>query len=151
MLKKILPFKDVIAFILVLVGATYGITKFIVIDPLKAQVDELKGEQLGQPKIRTVTPVDGVANGEKYITQTVAYSDSEGDATMVAFIILNTDGSDLRTTNVLIGATDEAQKNGAFETGTWRCGLKSYSLTMAAIVSDSAGHFSKPYVYAMTC
>jgi len=105
----------------------------------------------GIPVITTVILAPETNGGRMTIYQHIYFKDSDGDVNNVDYRIISSTVTGLWAQGSPVDIPRADQIAGTYFSGTWDCGTNSYKVTLAAILSDRAGHTSAPYEYQMIC
>lgn len=132
-------------------AATWTVSEQVRVNPIKERLALEVEESKGAPVISDITLTRIAESTGLVIEQNVSYSDSEGDATFINWIVLETNRPGISVTSGAILDSVEIQKNGANAKGTWACGPDTYYVKFRVIVTDRGGHASKPHDYTLNC
>jgi hypothetical protein len=133
------------------VTATWAVSEQVRVAPLKAMLAKQEALHQFAPEIRDVT-VTRTRNGDvEVLEQNIQFSDPDGDAVFVNYIVLATDAKTLRVESASIDTTREVQISGATYVARWTCGTGRYFVKVRAVITDRGGHTSRPYDYTLNC
>lgn len=142
----------IVEFSIVSIGSA---SNFLIFDPKTAQNAAIKdalqitrsSPVISDVKLNNVETEDG-----RFVKQLVSFSDPEGDARTINWIILGSNLADgIESRSGPISASTLTQQSGATTTGTWHCGKQKYWVKIAAIISDEEGNVSRPYDFTIDC
>ena len=152
-------------FALLTFGAGFGASEWVRVKPLERDKVELS-DQLAEsanafralelqskpdalaPVVRSVVMTemsDGVFD------QNFQFSDPDGDAAFMNYVVLQANTSGLRTYANSIDTPSVEQIRGTSRLGQWQCSGGVYFVRFALIITDQAGHASAPYEYVVNC
>lgn len=118
----------------------------------KAMAEEILKFNQSSPQIASVTQQTKHTENGIVIDQLISFSDPEGDAQSITWLILATNSTN--KFNVISGSittAGKAQINGATQLGQWKCGPETYWVEFVVLIADSAGNVSNPYKYTIHC
>jgi hypothetical protein len=102
------------------------------------------------PKIKDVTLVRTLENGLEVWHQNIAFTDADGDANFVNYIVLQS-SQPVSVSSASIEASAAAQKSGTTTIGRWNCGQETYSVKFRVLITDAAGRASNHHDYPVNC
>lgn len=131
------------------------LSNLLLINPRVAQeavADETLKFNKSSPQIAQVTQQTRQTENGQVIDQFVWFSDPEGDANSITWLILATNSATkLNVSSGSITMVGKAQIDGVMEPGKWDCRAETYWIDFAVLVADSAGNVSNPYKYTIYC
>lgn len=118
----------------------------------KAVAEETLKINQSSPRIAQVTQKTRQTENGPVIDQLVRFSDPEGDAKSITWLILATNSTTkLNVSSGSVTMLGKAQIDGVMEPGKWECGAETYWIEFAVLIADSAGNVSNPYKYTINC
>lgn len=152
-------------FALLTFGAGFTASEWVRVKPLERDVVELNDQLTKKesallalelkskpdplaPVVKSVVMTD-VSNG--VFDQNFQFSDADGDAAFMNYVILQTNTAGLRTEATSIDSPSSEQIRGTSRLGKWNCSGGVYFVRFALVITDRAGHASAPYEYVVNC
>lgn len=152
-------------FALLTFGAGFQASEWVRVKPLEREIIELS-DQLAEganafralelkskpdplaPVVKGVVMTE-MSNG--VFDQNFQFSDPDGDAAFMNYVVLQANTSGLRTYANSIDTPSADQIRGTSRLGQWQCSGGEYFVRFALIITDQAGHASAPYEYVVNC
>ncbi len=132
-------------------ASTWAVSEQVRVLPIEKRLSAQLERNHNAPVISDIK-LTKVQNGNSLtIEQNVSYSDPNGDAAFLNWIVLQTNYNGIRVTSGSIGASKEEQISGANQLGKWDCGPAQYYIKFRVIVTDRAGNASEPNDFTINC
>jgi hypothetical protein len=134
-------------------SAAWIVSEKIRVDPLESKLIDQENYYKDSPVIQNITITKYIDENmkEKFINK-FRFSDPQGDAKFLNLIVLYTNAKgEVKVRTSSINNPIDEQKVAATVEGKWDCGDGGYYVNFRAIITDAAGHLSKPYDYDIVC
>ena len=135
----------------VIVAATWTVSEQLRVAPLKSKLEAQETAHKSSPVIKGIVVTRTKSGNSEIAEENIEFSDPEGDAIFVNYIVLGTNAKQLNVSSSTINVPKEEQIQGTTTVARWTCGTGKYFIKFRAIITDAGGHASLPYDYTINC
>ena len=141
----------VIAACVATAAATWTVSEQLRVIPLKLKLDEQVKAHKSSPVITGVVVTMTRSGTSQIAEQNIEFSDPEGDAVFVNYVVLGTNAKRISLSSESIDVFKDEQIRGTTTVAKWTCGTGKYFIKLRAILTDANGHASLPHDYYINC
>lgn len=129
----------------------FGLAQVTTVASMKEKLEKQTKLTAKSPNLQAPTVTRELTKNGWIVHQFFGFSDPEGDANAMSFVILQSDANGIGVESESFQIAEESQIKGTFWRAPWRCEGETYTIKVRAYMSDAGGNVSLPRDYVIDC